>query len=148
MAGDADKAELIAQIAAARAQMAETGRALEQAGEALKHKLDVPARARASYQKNKVAWLTGAALAGFLLSRLPARQKTVYVERSTGQALGTAGKLGKLGMLWGALKFATSFAKPFLADMVGQRVQDLAQRFAGQAASEEPQKNQPPRTNG
>lgn len=131
MAGDADRAEIIAQIAAARAEIARTGRSLEQSADALKRKLDLPSRAKASYTKHKGAWLGCAALAGFLLSKLPARKKTVFVERSTGQALGAA---GKLGMLWGALKFATGLAKPFVADMVAQRMQDMAQRMAAQGS--------------
>lgn len=135
MAGDSDKAELIAQLAAARERLARTGRALQDAGELLRQKLDVPARAKESFEKHRPAWLGGATLIGLLLSKLPARKKTVFVERSTGQALGMA---GKLGAVWSAAKFAAGIAKPFLGEIAGQRLGELARRFTNTAKENEP----------
>jgi hypothetical protein len=138
MAGDPDKAQLIAELAAAWEQLAQAGRALEEQGAALKAKLDLPKRVAASYRAHKPAWLAGAALLGLVLSRLPARKKVVYVERSTGETLGPAGKAGKT---WRILKFVTNLAKPMIVAVVGQRLQDLAEHFAAQQ-----QQSQPPPT--
>jgi hypothetical protein len=126
MDGDADKAALIAELAAARARITESGRTLEEAGSALKEKLNLPSRIKASYERHKPAWLGAAALFGFLLSRIPARKKVVYVERSTGRTLGPA---GKASALWAAVKMAATFAKPFLSELATQRLGALAQRF-------------------
>ncbi len=128
MSGDSEKAELIAELAAARERLAKTGRALQDAGELLRQKLDVSARAKESFEKHRPAWLGGATLLGLLLSKLPSRKKTVFVERSTGQSLGMA---GKLGALWSAAKFAAGIAKPFLGEIAGQRLGELARRFTG-----------------
>jgi hypothetical protein len=45
----------------------------------LKEDYNVPHRLRASIQTYPWSWIMGAALTGFLLSRLPARRKEVYV---------------------------------------------------------------------
>jgi hypothetical protein len=127
MAGDPDKAKLIAELAAAREQLAEAGHALEQKGAEFKKTLDVPKRIAASYRSHKPAWLAGAALLGLLLSRIPARKKVVYVERSTGETLGPAGKAGKT---WGLLKFFAGLARPWLLSAAEQHLQNLAQRMA------------------
>jgi hypothetical protein len=137
MAGDADKARLIAEIAAARAQISERGKALEAAGADLKGKLNVPQRIGDSYRKHKAGWLSGAALFGFLLSRLRARKKVVYVERSTGETLGGAGKEGKK---WRFAKFAFGMLKPVIMSVAGQRLGDLAQYYAEQQAAKAQQK--------
>jgi hypothetical protein len=131
MAGDADKARLIAELAAARAQISERGEALEAAGADLKQKFNVPQRIGQSYRKHQTAWLASAALFGFLLTRLPSRKKVVYVERSTGNTLGPAGKLGKA---WGLFKVVAGLARPIITAVAGQRLTDLAQQYAAQTA--------------
>ena len=45
----------------------------------LKKDYNVPRRLRASVQKYPWLWIMGAVLTGFLLSRLPARRKEVYL---------------------------------------------------------------------
>src|SRR4051812_35346833 len=104
MAGDYEKAQLIADIAIARARLSDAGEALKTSVEEMKQKLNVTARAKASYTRHPLLWNTGAAVLGFLLARIPARKKVVYVERETGEPLGTGG--GKSGLLWGAVKLA------------------------------------------
>ena len=81
---DPDKAELLAELAAARANIAATGTALHAASDSIRHKFDIPARAKASFENHRSAWLSGAAIFGLLLSKLPARKKTVFVEQATG----------------------------------------------------------------
>ena len=102
MAGPAElrKQEIVAALAAARARISATG-------EALHHSFDVPARATESFQHHRPAWLSGAAIVGFVLSKLPSRKKTVFIERATGKALGAAGKIGafgKIGALYSAAR--------------------------------------------
>ncbi|MGC3989788.1 MAG: hypothetical protein QM796_08950 [Chthoniobacteraceae bacterium] len=72
MAEDPDKIALIAQLAASRAGAKQAWRGLE-------HSLNVPARVQQSVRRNQGTWLAGAGIAGWLLSRLPARKKKVKV---------------------------------------------------------------------
>lgn len=136
MAGttDPEKAGLIAELAAARQRLGETGEDFRLATERLKARVDLPARARRSYEAHRGVWLAGATLAGFLLSRLPARKKVVYVERVSGQAVGLA---GKVGMLWPAVKFLGGFAGPLVSKVVGARVAEWVQRFVPGSAPED-----------
>ncbi len=110
---DPDKAELLAELAAARANIAATGTALHAASDRIRHKFDIPARAKASFENHRSAWLSGAAIFGLLLSKLPARKKTVFVEQATGAT-------GKLATAWGFFKFASGLAKPFLGDLAAK----------------------------
>jgi hypothetical protein len=141
MAGEHEKAQLIADIAIARSRIADAGNALKASAEDVKQKLNVSARAKASYGQHPLLWNAGAAVLGFLLSRLPARKKVVYVDRDTGQELGGKGG-GKGRLLWGALKFAGSVARPFLSAVATQKFAEFAQRYAAgqqppEAADEE-----------
>lgn len=116
---DPYKAVLIAEIEAARAKVAVTGAALQAAGEGMRKSFDIPARARASFEKHRPAWLGGAALVGLLLSKIPARKKTIFVETASGVVMGNAGKIGKVV---GLLKFAGKMARPFLGDLAAKWV--------------------------
>lgn len=121
MAGsrETDKSALLAELASARERLSETG-------EDLRRHLDVPARARESFREHRPAWLGGAALIGLVLSKLPARKKTVLIERATGKALGAA---GKLGVAWSVARIAFDFARPLLSELAGKHVGDIARRF-------------------
>lgn len=121
MAGPAehDKLAIVAELAAARARLSATG-------EALRRSLDVTARAKENFQRHKPAWLSGAAIFGFVLSKLPSRKKTVFVEQTTGKVLGAA---GKLGAIFSAAKFAMNFARPFFFDLAGGGLAEILRRF-------------------
>ena len=121
MAGSAehDKLAIVAELAAARARLSATG-------EALRRSLDVTARAKENFKRHKPAWLSGAAIFGFILSKLPSRKKTVFVERTTGKVLGAA---GKLGAIFSAAKFAINFARPLFSDMAGGGLAEIVKRF-------------------
>lgn len=45
----------------------------------IKKDYNVPNRLRTSIQKNPLAWAIGALVSGFLISRIPARRKKIYV---------------------------------------------------------------------
>jgi hypothetical protein len=122
-----DKAELLAQIAASRARLAAAAGGLRDAGEGVKRSLDVPARVSDSFRKHRPAWLGGAALLGILLSKLPARKKTVYVDRDNGELLG---KAAKAGFAWGAVKTIAGLARPLLSEIALTRFTDWAARQA------------------
>jgi hypothetical protein len=121
MAGTAehDKHAIVAELAAARSRLSATG-------EALRRSLDLPARAKESFRRHRPAWLGGAAIVGFVLSKLPSRKKTVFVERATGKVLGAA---GKLGAIFSAAKFAITVAKPLLTELAGSNFAEILQRF-------------------
>ena len=130
MAGSAhpDKTALVAELAAARSRLSEAGGALRTA-------LDLPSRAKESFKRHRPTWLGGAALAGLVLSKLPTRRKTVFVERATGKAIGAS---GKLGLMWTAAKFAFDLAAPFVSELAGKRFGDIAKRFS-RAAEDKPE---------
>lgn len=115
-----DKAALLAEIAATRVE-------LELATEGLRAALDVPARARQNFRENRSRWIGGAAVTGLLLTLLRRRKKVVYVERSTGETLGAA---GKAGMLLAGLKLVGGMAKPFVADVAKSRLAQWAIQYA------------------
>ena len=121
MAGstETDKTAILAELAAARARLSETG-------EGLRRQLDVASRAKESFREHRPAWLGGAALVGLVLSKIPARKKTVLIERGTGKAIGAA---GKLGVAWTVAKFAFDFAKPLVTEFAGKHAGDIARRF-------------------
>ena len=122
MAGatDADKAALLAEIAATRVELAS-------ATERLRGAMDVPARLRRNVQEHRARWIAGASVAALALVLLRRRKKVVYVERSSGDLLGAA---GKAGMVFTGLKLLGGFAKPLLGEVAKARLLDLAVRFA------------------
>jgi hypothetical protein len=117
---DADKATLLAEIAATRAQLTD-------ATDGLRASMDVPARLRRSVRENRVKWVSAASATALLLVLLRRRKKVVYVERSTGAFLGAA---GKAGMVLTSLKLLGALAKPMLGEVAKARLLELATRFA------------------
>jgi len=130
MAGpaDNDKEALVAEIAAARMRLASTG-------ESLRQSLDVAERTKESFKRHRPAWLGGAALVGLVLSKLPSRKTTVFVERATGQALGAA---GKLGAVWKAAKFTFGVAGPLLSEVAARGLGEISKRFAKKESGNPP----------
>ena len=115
-----DKNALVAELATARSRLSETGAELRAA-------LDLPSRAKESFRRHRPAWLGGAALLGLVLSKLPSRRKTVFVERATGKPLPAA---GKLGFIWTAAKLALRFATPVISELAGKGFGEIAKKFA------------------
>jgi hypothetical protein len=82
---------------------------------------------RRSVEKNRAKWVAGASISALALVLLRRRKKVVYVERSTGDLLGSA---GKAGMVLSGLKIFAGLAKPLFGEVAKARLIDLAQRFA------------------
>ena len=122
MAGttDAAKSALLADIAATRGEL--TG-----ATERLRESMDVPARIRKNMQQNRARWVIGASTVALALVLLRRRRKVVYVERSSDEVLGVA---GKAGLVLTTLKLIAGAAKPLLGELAKTRLADLAARFA------------------
>jgi len=77
-----------------------------------------------SLRQHSVGWMSFAAIAGWLLSRLPARKKKVYVQAKTNEALPKAS--GRNGLLLAVGKGAWSVAKPLLTAYLTQKLADRA----------------------
>ena len=122
MAQDDNKAELITELAQARAR-------LTQSALALRHNLDFPQRAKKAFKSSPLPWMGGAALLGLIIARLPGKKtKVVIARKSKEPALETA---GKAGLILGAMKIAFDFARPTLLHWATRRFSDYAAR--GQA---------------
>ena len=61
------------------ARLEEDRRGMAQAVSELKNDYDIPQRLNASLRQHPWAWILGAALIGWLLSRLPTRRREVYI---------------------------------------------------------------------
>ena len=116
MAEDALKAELSAQLAQSRRLFSRNlGR--------LREDLDVPAHVKRNFTNHSSAWIGGAALLGWILSRFPSRGKTAG-----------AGKKGgpepvdkkRHSLLPGVAKLLFSAARPALAAFATKKIADLA----------------------
>lgn len=123
MAQDDNKAELIAELARARARWT-------QGALTLRHDLDFSTRVKKAFKSSPLPWMGGAALLGLIIARLPRkRTKVVITRKSKEPAMETA---GKAGLILGALKIAFDFARPTLLHWATQRFSDYAARGRAQ----------------
>lgn len=114
------KAELIAEIERARARL---GKSID----GLRRDADLGAHVRSSFSRHKAAWIGGAGIAGWVLSRLPARKRKVPLPpgKNDGHKIR---ELAGTGLLLGVLKFFFSMCRPFLASFARQKISDFAAR--------------------
>jgi len=105
------KSELIARLARSR-------RELDSSLEAVRHDLDVGQRLRHSIKEQKTLWLTGAAVSGWLLARLPGGRRR---KESSGKRKEHAREVrftepgaAKGGLLLALLSFAATVLKPVI----------------------------------
>ena len=77
----------------------------------LRHTLNMKQHFLASYQSHPWEWASGAALVGWVLSRLPARKKRIYIQSSTQRSVKNPGE-GSLGKFW---KEVWKISKPLIA---------------------------------
>ena len=116
------KAELISELAWSRAEMS---RDLHDA----RNDLDLVAHLKHSVVQRKTIWLTGAAVAGWVLSRLPVRRKKsepkalhVSVSRKSTE---------RNGMLLAILGALFSMFRPVLTSLATRKISELAARQGG-----------------
>ena len=114
---DQRKSELIAELDRARSR----ARAHRQQIEGTKQRAS--AKTQASISQHRYGWMVGALIAGFIITKLPARTKKVVVDRKgnrvTDPALATAGKAG-FGLA--LLKIGIDLAKPILMAWLTKRL--------------------------
>jgi hypothetical protein len=115
------KSELTADIARTRAALA--------GGVArLRRRLDVASSFTTSVRRHRTAWLAGAGLAGWLLSRLPPRRKVVkvFVDKHRGLPLGKTAATGGLLLTLGRAAFV--LLRPVLAELFKRKVASWSMR--------------------
>jgi hypothetical protein len=117
---ESTKAELIAQLSQARAQMTRSGGAVVES-------LNLPQNLRRSFGRHQTGWLVGAGFFGWLLTRLPGRRK-----KSRGivneKGIHTVEKVAGAGLLLGLLKFGASVAKPALTAFAKDKITELVRK--------------------
>ncbi|MCX6967753.1 MAG: hypothetical protein NTZ46_08260 [Verrucomicrobia bacterium] len=116
------KAELVSELAWSRAELA---RNLHDT----RNDLDLAARLKQSVAHRKAAWLTGAALTGWVLSRLPGRKKKEPAKASRSDSKESS---DRAGMLLTILGVALNVFKPILTKMASRKITEMAARSGGE----------------
>jgi hypothetical protein len=114
------KAALIAELSRARADLARHSSGMRGAPK-------VGDRVNAGLARNRKVWLSGAALIGLILGRVPARTKTVPVGQLSRKDRDQFARAGKAGFFVGILKLLIDLAKPLLIAWATKRMGDVAQ---------------------
>ena len=113
------KADLLAELQVSRAQLS---RALRATGE----DLDVAARLKQSILHRKTAWFTGAAIVGWVVTRLPGRRPAA--PQKPAAPLGWTQKTERAGLLFAVLSFLFNLSKPFLTALATRKIGQLSAR--------------------
>ena len=134
---DRRKASLIAELEISRSEMRS---ALAQCEESL----DVVAQVRRNVRENKIAWLAGAVVLGYIASKVLGRTLGGAAARSSTDAIDssdlsdTAAATGsdssrRSARVWDAATFVFDLAKPTLFAWASARLPDLLSRVASRA---------------
>ena len=118
------KSQLIAELERSRAELARSGRGV-------RRDLDVGAHLKHSILRQKTAWLTGAAVTGWALARLPGifRKKKARQESEAPAARQIRQKEKERGgLLLAALSLAGTLLKPAITAFVSRKIADLASK--------------------
>jgi len=118
-----EKAELIAEIERSRARL---GQSLD----GLRRDADIGSQFKSSFSTHKAAWLSGAGIAGWVLSRLPARKKKVKVfldKKDDGKVLKN---VAEAGMLFGVLKFVFSLFRPAIMAFATKKIAEFTTKHS------------------
>lgn len=116
------KAELIAEIERARARL---GGSL--AG--LRRDADLGARAKNLFSRHKAAWISGAGIAGWVLSRLPARK--IKTPGLPGKKEGfKLREIAETSLFIGALKFLFNLFRPFITAFARRKISDFSAKHS------------------
>lgn len=112
------KIELQAKLERSRAE-------LSRDFQGLRSDLDVQTRVRHAITHNRTAWMTGAAIFGWVLSRLPARKKQVSSQNGNKALLKDQLRAGIVAAL---LKFGASLIKPAIAAYASKKISGYVAR--------------------
>ena len=112
-----DKAELIAQLDRARAQFSKSF-------DGLRRDADLGAHLKHSFTTHKTAWIGSAGIAGWILSRLPARKKKVIVTRESGDQ--KVKQLAEAGLLFSILKTLFTLFRPMIMSFATKKIAEYA----------------------
>ncbi len=116
MAERIGKAALVAELAQSRAQISGS-----MAG--LRSDLAIGKKVRATLSRNRLAWFSGAAILGLLLSKIPARKSKFSIK--TGPLIEKKEQsAGKAALFLTGLKFVLDLAKPGLMTWAKGRLAD------------------------
>jgi hypothetical protein len=111
-----ERERIAAQLARMRVQLSEQSLLV-------RRDLDVGRRMSESLRKDSWGWMSVAAIFGWLLSRLPARKKKIYVQTANPEKLGSRPSQGFMGQVWRGL---WSIAKPLLVAYVTKKIAEKA----------------------
>lgn len=90
----------------------------------LRSDANLRAHVQSSFQRHKGAWLGAASILGWILARLPSRQKKILVDKH-----GKTARVNKSGgLLLGLLGLAMPLMKPALTAFVTAKLSELAAR--------------------
>ena len=116
------KADLIAELEWSRIELAQSVRAT-------RNDLDVVARFKRSVARRETFWLGGAALAGWVLSRLPGRKKKPAAPLPpVSGAPGWVKEAGQTGFWLAMLNVLFNLFKPVLTTFATRKINQLASR--------------------
>jgi hypothetical protein len=106
-----ERERIAAQLARMRVQLSEQSLLV-------RRDLDIGRRMSDSVRKHSWSWMSVAAIFGWLLSRLPARKKKIYVQTANSEKRGSRHQ-GFLVQVW---KGAWSIAKPLVVAYVTKKI--------------------------
>jgi hypothetical protein len=109
-----------------RAELDRARSALSTRASAVGEALDFKSRIRKSVGRNAVAWIGGAVLLGFVLSRLPRRKAKVRVKVPNDDV--DAGTVAKAGLGMAVAKMAFDVARPTLVKVAMNQLQPIIER--------------------
>lgn len=113
-----DKDELIAHLDRARAQFARS------LGD-LRRDADLGSHLKHSFSSHKAAWIGSAGVAGWLLSRLPARRKKVFVQKEGGE---TAKEIAGAGIALAIIKTLFTLFRPVILGFATKKIAGIAKK--------------------
>jgi hypothetical protein len=109
--------------------------ALSQAGRHLQNSTDLGSRVRSSMQGHLATWVGSAAVIGWVLSRLPARKKKIYVNTGHAASVGPQ-TAAKSGLFVAIIGLVFKLVQPLLQKIVLEKIGHLAERHLGKSANQ------------
>src|ERR1700730_5539708 len=110
------KSRIIAELARQRAELS-TQTLL------VRRNLDFKRRMADSVRKHPWSWMNLAAMLGWLVSRLPARKKKIYIQAESSQKLRPRSKEGFMVQVW---KGMWTIAKPLVVALLTKKIAEKA----------------------